>query len=425
MSAAIQTARAIIARHGEQLYHAIAPSDRLLDLERLSAHLGKALEVVRAEPLEAVAAKPGAYDAPFKAMVLIDRALLGADALTFRNEAGETETVTAADFRRLGKDAALLDFSASLGPPSTAADRGGDLAAIAASLSRFTTRRMRARLDETLSIPPLPEAARRIIALRANRNYEARELIRIVEADPSLASRLLGWANSALYNVREPVASIDDAITRVLGHEAVLNMALAIAIKEQLNVPAAHVRGLSPYWLEAMYSAATTEALANLLPRRRPALVEPGLAYLAGLLSNFGTLVIGHVFPPFYARICRLQDANRHLPHTHVDQHALGIAREAFAAALLDAWRVPTPIVDAVRFQHAEYRIGPNHSYVALLRLAHRLLAAHGLSDAPVVPIDDALADDLALSAGSIDDVMKLIEDSADELDGMAQALSA
>jgi len=420
MSTATQTARAIVARHGDQLYHAVAPHDRLLDIEQLGTHLGKALEVVRAEPLEPVAARPGAYEA----MVVIDRALLGADALVLRTESDAAETVSAAEFRRLANGAAVLDFSAPLAPALRGSDRSSDLAAISQSLTRFTAKRMRARLDETLSIPPLPEAARRIVALRANGNYEARELVRIVEADPSLASRLLGWANSAFYSQREPVASIDDAITRVLGHEAVLNMALAIAVKGQLNVPAAHVRGLSPYWLEAMYCAATAEALAKTLPRRRPAIAEPGLAYLAGLLANFGTLVIGHVFPPFYARICRLQDANRHVAHTHVDRHAIGVAREVFAAALLESWRVPTPIVDAVRFQHADYRKGPHYGYVALLQLSHRLLAAHGLSDAPIAPVDATL-DALSLTPDTVEDVMKRIDDSADALDGMARALTA
>ena len=115
----------------------------------------------------------------------------------------------------------------------------------------------------------------------------------------------------------------------------------------------------------------------------------PGYCYLAGLLENFGTLVIGHVFPPFYVSICREQEANRHLPHTYVDQHVLGVPRELFASSLLDSWSVPKPVSDAVRYQYVADHQGPN-----ALNLEH----------------------------SAIDNVLGVIAESADQLDGMARA---
>jgi HD-like signal output (HDOD) protein len=194
-------------------------------------------------------------------------------------------------------------------------------------------------------------------------------------------------------------------------------------MQQDLKVPTAHVRGLSPYWLQAMYTAATMETLSTLVDvPNRPL---PGYAYLAGLLANFGTLVIGHVFPPFYASICREQEANRHLPHTYVDQHVLGVPRELFASTLLETWSVPKAVSEAVRFQYVQDYVGPNAAYVNLLRLTHQILATRDLSDLPKGPVDQRLVASLNLDASAIDKVLGVITQSADQLDGMARAASA
>ena len=47
------------------------------------------------------------------------------------------------------------------------------------------------------------------------------------------------------------------------------------------------------------------------MPRaQRP---EAGLTYLAGLLHNFGYLLLAHVFPPHFSLICRHLEVNPHL----------------------------------------------------------------------------------------------------------------
>jgi HD-like signal output (HDOD) protein len=425
-SATMRT-RAVLARIGNGTnagtFHVIAPADCLLDLEALGAHLGGEIETVAAEPLEQIASLPGSYEHA----IVFDNRLNCVETLELTDDAGATVPMSDVEFHRLVDDARHYDFCVPCQDDPTSQDRSADRASITHTLTRFTQLRMRERLDETISIPPLPEAARRMLALRTDPDYEVRELIRIVEADPSLSARLLGWANSAFYSLRDPVTSIADAITRVLGPDVVLNMSLAITLKQDLKLPAGHVRGLSPYWLEAMYTAATMEALANQLPLAHRRTITTGFAYVSGLLANFGTLVLGHVFPPFYARICRQQEANRHLAHTFVDQQTIGTARELFAAALLETWGLPDCVVDAVRFQYAERYTGANAGYIALLRVTHQLLAPKGLSDAPssVSQAANGLAGALDLDARTLARVMEVITDATDALDEMARVASA
>jgi HD-like signal output (HDOD) protein len=410
-------ARALIVGDDSNKLHLIAPSAAIVDLTVLNQWSGRQLRTESFEPISAI---PGSYEHP----IVVDRRVAEWEYLSLATEQpDEYITLSHAEFERDAARGAVVDFCIDIGPEPTPARPDNDREAVIASISAFTELRIRQRLDQTLTIPPLPEATRRILELKADPDFNLRDLTRVVEADPSLSARIIGWANSAYYGLREPVKSISDAILRVMGPQATLNMALAIAMQQDLKVPKAHVRGLSPYWLQAMYTAATMETLSTLvdLPNRP----LPGYAYLAGLLANFGTLVIGHVFPPFYASICREQEANRHLPHTYVDQHVLGVPREVFAGTLLESWSVPKAVSDAVRFQYVKDHAGPNAAYVNLLRLTHQILATRDLSDLPKGPVDQNLVASLNLDASAIDNVLGVITESADQLDGMARAASS
>ena len=228
----------------------------------------------------------------------------------------------------------------------------------------------------------------------------------------------MGWANSAFYGNNTPARDLNDAIMRVLGFDMVFNMALGMALGATLAVPKHHVSGASPYWLDAVYTAAAMEALANQIPKaERP---NVGTAYLAGLLHSFGTLVLGHVFPPQYEAICRIQEANPQLSHTYVDQHVLSVNREVIASALLEQWELPGEITAAVRFQHVDDYAGEAQAYVHLLALAQPLLFDAGPTLSPAV-IERAGA--LGITEAALLEVREALHRSQADLGELAGAM--
>ena len=115
------------------------------------------------------------------------------------------------------------------------------------------------------------------------------------------------------------------------------------------------------------------------MPRaQRP---EAGLTYLAGLLHNFGYLLLAHVFPPHFSLICRHLEVNPHLCHSYVEQHLLGISREQIGAWLMRYWDMPDELSTALRFQHDPTYDGQYAEYPNLVCLAVRLLRSRGIRD--------------------------------------------
>ena len=73
-------------------------------------------------------------------------------------------------------------------------------------------------------------------------------------------------------------------------------------------MPKDSANGFTPYWQQAVFTASAVEALVGAIPAKdRPSM---GLAYLSGLLHNFGYLILAQVFPPHFSNVCRYQEAN-------------------------------------------------------------------------------------------------------------------
>ncbi len=410
--------RGVLMSRGNHRVQVIVPERALFDVEALQQITKTELHAEPYNVAETTSAVPGFYDVP----VVVDETLLG------QNDLALTTTEPGAYLQTKGSD--LLNgyyetrtgaLTISLSREPTPSSRAEDVSVVTNAVNSFTGLTIQNRLDETLQIPPLPETARRIITLQADPYYDLRELTGIIETDPGIAARIVGWANSAFHNAKPQAKSIEDAVVRILGADTAMSMALGIAIGESLRLPRSHVGGLPPFWLDAVFCAATMEALARHIPaNQRPVI---GLCYLAGLLANFGTLVLGHVFPPYYTTICALQEANRHLPHTFIDQQVLQLPREVVASALLELWALPQEVSDAVRFQYVGDYLGNNATYVNLLSLARKTLGAQGLNDHPPSPLDEAMAAGLGLNWEVLSGVAELINESRDDLDSFARSM--
>lgn len=404
--------RALLCSDQKGQVQVIAPVNALVDPEPIRETTARQLRGVPNAEDASVCAIPGYYGLPS----VIHAELKHRDQLALETEIpGQFVRATGTQLHQLSLTHASFETQFCEELIATPSQNENDDAQILTAIESFTTRRIEARLDETLSIPPLPETAQRIIALQQDPNYDLNDLVTIVEADPAIAARIMGWANSAMYAHGSVSKTLNDAIMRTLGFDMVFNMALGMAIGASLNLPKSHVSGASPYWLDAVYTAATMESLARHC--NKDTQPNSGVSYLIGLLSNFGTLVVGHVFPPQYETICRIQEANPQHAYPHIDQHVLKVNREVIAATLLELWDLPTEITTAIRFQNVGFYEGEHETYVHLLRLSLDMLC-HGA--AGLHEDSKAAAAKLGIGDQALADVAELILESQSELGEIA-----
>ena len=408
--ATVAVARVLRDQHGTVL--ALYPATVRLNLEQLNQTLGRDLQAVA--PREV----PGCYGGIclplaqlYQLPAMIDESLLLAEQVYFPLNAQVLCRVSGADFVALqGVDTVSHDFA-----------RGPGANASAARQER--RERIRARIDATDDLPAMPKVAHELLQLSVNPYANASDLGAIVEQDPSLAAQLLRYANSPLYGYRGQVDSIRDVIARVLGYDLVMDIALGISVGRSFRNPSEGPLGLDAYWRHAVYCAALTQHLAERMPSaHRP---RPGLAYLAGLLHNFGILLLGHLFPDDFRLLNDGLAREPGRPLLSLEDELLGVSHVELGAWLMQSWNMPDELVSAIANHHDEEYAGAYAIYPNLVLLANRLLAAHQIGDEHAVDLPGDLLARLAITEADAHAALAAVFDHADGLNIMASRLAA
>jgi len=233
------------------------------------------------------------------------------------------------------------------------------------------------RIERVYELPPMPELGRRILALQSDSNAGVQQLAKIVQLDPSLAAQVIRYASSSYYGYAGRITNIHEAITRVLGYDMVLNLALGLAAGRSFRIPEDGPLGLARFWEHAVCSAVLVKKLGAILPNTtRP---SAGLCYLCGLLHDFGILLLGYLFPPEFKLLNNMASANpgRSVSELECCLLGMGQARDMLAmgharvgAWLMQAWKMPEELRTTLLEHHnADYR-GAHEVPVHLVQLA-------------------------------------------------------
>ncbi len=212
----------------------------------------------------------------------------------------------------------------------------------------------------------LPEVALEVMRLAEDPNATGDDLSRVLSSDPALCARVLKIVNSAYYGQRREVCSIGAAVV-VLGFAAVKNIAVAASLARMFRV-APVPGGFEP---KQLWTHATAVATAARLLAVRVRGVEPGEAFLAGLLHDIGMILELQAFRDEFLLSIAAHAAEPSRSFCSVEVERIGQSHEVLGAALCHAWRFPDSLQLVCGFHHrpmelaAESRRLPAIVYVA------------------------------------------------------------
>lgn len=407
------------------------PASCMLIVDDLNATTGRSLEVVNLEErqalldqlaLESLPAIPDITGFP----AIVDGQVFRDDSTYVYVDAGDPD-----HYIQIKRDLLLAglkktqrgDFTKPVKDIPGHSSPEKDQAELTRAIEKFTSLRIKQRIEDTLELPPLPHSAQDIIRLRADPDAGADELSTIVEKDPSLSAQVVSWASSSFYGAPGSVKSVHDAIVRVLGFELVMNLSMGLALGRTLQVPRNEPEGYPQYWQKALWMAlGTTAIITKIDPAYRPSF---GLAYLSGLLHNFGHLVMAHIFPPHFELICRYREANPHLDASIIESHCLGITSEQTGSLLMDVWSLPEQVVSGLRHQK-DADDSENHcAYSRILKLAQYVLAKRGIFPQTMNQAPNETLHYFQITEQDALDALDKVIDAADEVNTMAGMFNA
>ncbi len=191
-------------------------------------------------------------------------------------------------------------------------------------------------------------------------------LVQAIEQCPSLTAKIVGLANSAFYGVGATIASVEQAIIRVLGLKMVKSMVVGMTLAETFDASECSLFDEHQYWQVALQTAALNRALCKLNSHE----MNPDIGYLSGLLFSIGELALAQVIPAEYRQILStVEDPDQKYS---VELQGLGMHSGQVGELLAKKWSLPTEI-QVVMSQHMnpEYE-GDFYKYALLTGISCR-----------------------------------------------------
>ncbi|CAE6772860.1 MAG: HDOD domain-containing protein [Nitrospira sp.] len=191
-----------------------------------------------------------------------------------------------------------------------------------------------------IELPLLPQVASRILAMVYDPDAEAAKLAALIHQDQALAAHVIRIANSPAYMTRNPVVSLQHAVS-MLGMNLMSELAFSASIKgSAFKVPGwdDEVKGL---WHYSLASGAYAKEIA----RMRRFNVES--AYLCGLLHGIGRPVVLQTL----VALSKEQGTtlSKELVHQLLDGYYIQVG-----LLVADEWGLPPPVVESIGF-HSDY----------------------------------------------------------------------
>jgi len=203
-------------------------------------------------------------------------------------------------------------------------------------------------LNKTKHIPPLSESAEKLIQMMGNPNHDVQNVLRIVQTDSALTTKVLTVVNSAAFALTEPITSISRAVS-YLGDKKILGIALEFCVNDLFQKPLEGYEGKQgALWEHNLCVAIASKEIACFSKKE----TSPDLAYTGGILHDIGKSILSDYLKGTAAE-CITDISEGNVPdYIAAEEKRLGTNHCIVGSDMAKAWNLPSPLSDIIRHHH-------------------------------------------------------------------------
>jgi HD-like signal output (HDOD) protein len=219
-------------------------------------------------------------------------------------------------------------------------------------------------------LPPMPQVAQKALALIRNPHSRMSDLADVLAMDQAMAGLVLRLANSAYYSLRNPVATVRQAVV-YLGQNAIQSLVLAASIAAYIDRPA------PGYGLERgeLWKRSVGMAAAARLAVSRFGGQTAEEAYHAGLLADIGKLA----FEVLLRNVDTSGPEWQGRPFVDLEAQHFGVDHATLGAEMARRWHLPRPLVEAIAYHHRPAHAGEGALLAAAVHIADAAMNQLGI----------------------------------------------
>ncbi|MBI5834017.1 MAG: HDOD domain-containing protein [Armatimonadetes bacterium] len=207
------------------------------------------------------------------------------------------------------------------------------------------------------NLPLLPTVLTQILAVSDSDEGSAQALADIISSDPRLSGQLLRVVNSAYFGFARRISTIPEA-TVILGSEAIRKLAVGASVSDFFSGKSQFLdRGR--LWRHSLSTAVASRTVAEYRD-----LKESEEAFAAGLLHDFGRLILERHFPQQYGAVVMAARESQE-PLLAAEEQMLGFHHAWISGWLAGRWNLPPALADAMAWHHQPESAGESARHVA------------------------------------------------------------
>lgn len=231
---------------------------------------------------------------------------------------------------------------------------------------------LKAIINSTLDLPPMPLVANRIVSLTSDPDTDAKILGRAILADQALTANILRIANSSFYGCIRSINNIASAIA-LIGFKGIKALVVAASLKSFYRRVDLTEKML---WEHSIGAAVT----AHLLSKKLHCYTEE--AFVGGLIHDIGKSVLNNQKNEIFAEIMQTS-YNNELPFVEIEKEFLGFTHAELGGVIIRKWNLSTTLEKAVTYHHNLEDIDSSdidiQKFTALLDLTNKICAYLGI----------------------------------------------
>jgi len=216
--------------------------------------------------------------------------------------------------------------------------------------------KMLAQLKSSAAIPSMPQVVCRFLEIVRDPVFSYEDLVNVLSTDPGLTGDVLRLANSSFFGMTRGVKGLHQALT-LLGIRRIRSLVLGRYMVRSLSGPGGGCPRFNDYWRRSVTTAVLTSKFAA---KRMPQMSEE--AMIGGLLGDVGVMVLAGGLPGQYTPVVEHYLSDPPEDYAAREREALGIDHAEVGALVLEEWRFPPLIIEAVRRRYTNWTSQVCHS---------------------------------------------------------------
>ncbi|MCP3892316.1 MAG: HDOD domain-containing protein [Desulfobulbaceae bacterium] len=224
------------------------------------------------------------------------------------------------------------------------------------------------------SYPALPATVTNVLAVTADPDSSASDLMNAILPDQAMCSAILKVANSAFFGIPRGVSTIERAVV-VLGYEEIRNIVIGKAIFASFpKLDKNRKQDVGLFWEHAFTCGLAAKIIAEHYK------LSGNEFFIAGLIHDIGKLAMLMTFSDKYPFLMEFSDTE-YFHSTAKEQSLFSISHDQAGLRLANKWMFPEQLVMATGYHHDPASAPSFKQYPLIIQLADILSLLYCYSD--------------------------------------------